>query len=236
MCDPVSMVGAALTAGSMFANNAAQNRVAKARDSAMLAERERQRALDSEATALNDTSRGRYTGFDGQREAKTSELTAFFNAQNQPIEAPPAGEAASGDNIVVREARKQQNKAKAYGDQQGAALAQLRSFGDLLGGISRGQARDAAQVGTIGGFQRGSANVLPFELDAANRKGDSLGTLGGVLGGLGQVGMMAGLSGAGPATFFDVSKPMQGPLRPGQARPNVTQKGLFGANPFSFTG
>ncbi|GJE37638.1 hypothetical protein [Methylobacterium persicinum] len=46
---------------------------------------------------------------------------------------------------------------------------------------------------------RGSASVLPFELNAASHVGDTMKTLGGLAQGWGKVGVSAGLSGVGKA-------------------------------------
>ncbi|AAL44650.1 hypothetical protein EN41_19925 [Agrobacterium tumefaciens] len=61
------------------------------------------------------------------------------------------------------------------------ALGRLRAFGDVLGENSRLQARDASQIGQIGGFKRGSSNVMAYELDAANQKGNGLKLFGDAL-------------------------------------------------------
>lgn len=103
----------------------------------------------------------------------------------------------STSNIVVKEEAKQRDKARALTDQSGAALGELRAFGDVLGTISRDQARDAGAVGQIGGFKSGSSGVLPFELDEAGRAGDGMKLFGDILGGAGSVATGAGLSGGG---------------------------------------
>jgi hypothetical protein len=96
---------------------------------------------------------------------------------------------------VVAEEAKKRGEARAYADQQGNALGDLRSFGDLLGGIGREQARDASEIGQINSFKRGSAEVLPFELEAANGKGKTAQLFGDVLGLGGSLAVGAGLSG-----------------------------------------
>jgi hypothetical protein len=68
MCDPVTIGGIALSAGSMVMNNMAQAKVDKAREGAMTAERIRQNQLDQEAMALNAQSQGRYEDFQGQQD------------------------------------------------------------------------------------------------------------------------------------------------------------------------
>jgi hypothetical protein len=199
MCDPLTIAGVAATAGSMVMNQVAQGKVTKARNGAMEAERIRQKGFDQETDALNLASRERYSDFGEGMEAKATSLGDYFKDQNQAIpqeEGAPTETMPSGSsNIVVQEQKKQNAKAKNFADQQGEALGDLRSFGDYLGGISREQSRDAGQIGTIGGFKRGSQAVLPYELEAANGKGDGLKLFGDLLAAGGSIATSAGLSG-----------------------------------------
>jgi hypothetical protein len=211
----------------MIANNAAQNRVQKARDGAMSAERTRQQGFDAEQAAITDTSRGRYDNFEGQQTDKSTQLGDYFAQQraampNQPGAAVPT----SASNITVREGDKQKAKTAAFGQQQDTALGNLRSFGDLLGGVTREQARDTGQIGEIGSFRRGSQAVLPLELNAANHKGDSLKTLGTVLSTAGSVmSMGAGMAGGAGGLFGSAAT---GPSQLG----GVASQ--FGVGPFSY--
>lgn len=200
MCDPLTIAGIALTAGSTVMNSIAQGKVQKARDDALGAERIRQGALDQEAAALNTGSQDRYQGFEGKRAVKSKELGDYFAGQS--IEADKAAQAAqdqatppSSSNITVQEEAKQRAKADAFTDKTGMALGNLRSFGDLLGGISRDQARDATSIGQIGGFKRGSSGVVPYELDQASHAGDSMKMFGDILNLGGGLAMNSGLSG-----------------------------------------
>jgi hypothetical protein len=201
MCTPLAIAGLALTAGSTVANTIAQGQVTRARNDALAAERIRQGQLDQEAEALNAQSRDRYDDFEGQQGEKASELGQYFTDQkieNSDANAAVAQEQTapqSGSSLTVREEQKQRDKATAFTDQQGEALGNLRAFGDLLGGISRDQARDASQIGQIGGFKRGSSNVIPLELEAANQKGSGMRLFGDVLGLGGSLALNKGLSG-----------------------------------------
>ncbi len=199
MCEPLSIAGAVLTVASIAANQAAASKVAKAREGAMSAERLRQQGYDKEADALNTTSQDRYQDFGGQEAQKAQSLGDYFKAEAAPAETAPTEAPASSSNIIVQEQKKQSGKAQAYTGQQAEALGSLRAFGDLLGGISRDQARDASQIGVIGGFKRGSSEVLPFELAAANNKGNGLKTFADILGGLGTVASFGGAAGMGSA-------------------------------------
>lgn len=145
-----------------------------ARDDALAAERIRQQGYDRETDALNAQSQDRYQGFEGQQDQKATELGDYFQSQADSVAATPdtvgAGALlpASNSAITVANEAGARGKARAYTDQQGAALGNLRSFGDLLGGIGREQARDAISIGQIGGFKKGSSSVLHYELEAAN--------------------------------------------------------------------
>ncbi|MDK4729335.1 hypothetical protein [Rhizobium phaseoli] len=195
MCDPLTIAGVALSGVSTALNAAAQSKIQGARDDAMAAERIRQKGLDQEADALNTTSRDRYQNFEGQQADKSAQLGDYFTGQEV---AQPSAEAAlptTSSNITVQEVNKQKGQAKDFTNRTGTALGELRSFGDLLGDVSRLQARDAGSIGQIGSFKKGSSAVLPYELEAANSKGGGLKLFGDILGGLGGIATSAGLSG-----------------------------------------
>lgn len=199
MCDPVTIAGIALSAGSTLVNSMAQSKVQNARNDAMAAERIRQTGLDKQADALNAQSQDRYEGFEDKQGEKAKSLGEYFTQQE--IAPAPPGDAlpTSASNIVVTNEETEKGKAKEFTDRTGKALGNLRAFGDLLGGISREQARDALSIGQIGGLKRGSSEVLPYELEAANEKGAGLRMFGDILGGVGGIATNAGLSGTGPS-------------------------------------
>lgn len=196
MCDPLTIAGLALTAGSTVATYSANQQVEAARNDALAAERIRQNTLNRESDAINLTSQDRYQDFEGQQEAAATQLGDYFTEQSVP--EPEVGSAlpSSTSNIVVQEEARQRGQARDFTNRTGAALGELRAFGDVLGGISRDQARDASLIGQIGGFKAGSSGVLPFELDEANSAGDGMKLFGDILGGLGSISTGAGLSGA----------------------------------------
>lgn len=205
MCDPLTIAGLALTAGSTVANYAANQKIQSARNDALAAERIRQKGFDREAEAVNATSQDRFTNVEGQVQQEATKLGDYFAGQNATAPAADAMPTTTGSNITVQEEARQRSKAKASTDASGRALGQLRSFGDVLGGISRGQARDAGQVAQIGGFKTGSSGVLPYELEAANSKGAGLQMLGDILGGLGSVAVPAGLMGGAMPSFSGIA-------------------------------
>lgn len=198
MCDPLTIAGLALTAGSTVAGMQAQRQVEGARATALQNEQMRQDTLDREAAALNEASRDRYKNFQGEQQERAKSLGDYLVGeqavgQAAPVDAPAETMPTSASNIVTQEQAKQSAKAKAFTDQQGQALGAMRSFGDLLGETSRATARDAGYLNQTLGFKKGWAGVLPYELEAANQKGAGLRMLGDIMGGLGSVGISAGL-------------------------------------------
>lgn len=202
MCNPAMAIGAVMMAGSLAANNQAQKKVDKARAGAQEAESIRQRMFDEENTTLNTQSQDRYQDYETKQGDKAQDIASFYSANESPSDAPSAIPISDSGNITVqREMAKKSGEALTYGDQQNAALASLRSFGDLLGGIGREQARDASQINLVNSFKQGSANILPLELQAANAKGNNLRLLGSLLQAGGSAGVSAGMGGlVGPDT------------------------------------
>lgn len=222
MCDPLSIAGIVMTAGSTIANTIAANKVDKARADAMAAERIRQGRLDQENAALNETARDRYTDFGSKQEDSASKLSDYFTeneaaaAQNDQ-QAVDAMLPTSGSEITVQEANKQSGLAKAFTDQQGQALGKLRSFGDVLGGIGREQARDAGSIGQINSFKRASSGIVPLELEAANSAGNGMKLFGDILGAGGSLALNSGLKGGPGVSYFP----------PVPTRPMVSSGGLY---------
>lgn len=200
ICDPLTIAGIALTAGSTVANTVAQGQVQRARNDALAAERIRQQGYDRETDALNVQSQDRYQNFDGQQAERGKDLGDYFAGQNieqadgNAAAAQEQSVAPTSSNITMREEQKQRGNAKAFTDEQGKRLGDLRAFGDVLGGIGRLQARDASQIGQIGGFKRGSSAVLPYELEAANSAGGGAKVFGDLLGVAGSFATAKGLS------------------------------------------
>jgi len=200
MCDPITIASAALMAGSLGANMYGQSQVQGARDDASAAERIRQKKFDEEAAALQLQSEDRYKNFEGQQGERATDLSNMYKQTQESVVGAPAApaEAATGSNagsVVAREAAKQKEKTAAFTNQQADAQGGMAAFGDLLGDVSRKQARDAGQIAQIGGFKKGSSQALSYELNAANEEGQGARLLGDILGGLGSMGMMTGLRG-----------------------------------------
>ncbi|WP_439392540.1 hypothetical protein ACRQ5Q_24255 [Bradyrhizobium sp. PMVTL-01] len=181
----------------MFLNNEANDAVNNARAQALNAERGRQQAFDAEAKGVTDQSLGRYANFDQQMGADKDRLKTLFTTPTPGVSTPGYNAAAlpaPGSDLVQREVNNKQALAHAYGIDQADKLAQLRSFGDVMGNIGRGVADDTGRVGQIGSFKKGSEAATQYELDSANRAGNTYKFFGDLLGGAGKVALTAGLS------------------------------------------
>lgn len=204
MCNPLAIVGVALTAASTVANTVAANQVQKARNDALAAERIRQQGYQREADAANLHARTEYQDFGGQQDERGKQLGDYFQQQTidentanqQAAEAQANAVLPDASGIVVAEDKKQADNARDFTNAQATALGNLRSFGDLMGEKGRVQARDAMTVGQIGGFMKGSSSVLPYELEAANNAGRGANFLGDLLGMGSQFALGKGLQGS----------------------------------------
>lgn len=201
MCTPLIIAGIALTAGSMVANNVAQGQIDNARNEVLALEARRQQGFNREVEQLNTQSQDRYVGFEGQQDQRADDLANMFATD---ITDPNNATAIPGSssNIVNRETESQMGAAQGYVDQQSGALADMRSFGDLLGSNSLLQARDATKVGQIGGFKQGSQGIIPLELDEANSAGDGMKMFGDVLRMAGSATTGAGINGGASPSWF----------------------------------
>lgn len=211
MCDPLIIAGLALTAGSAVVNTIAAGDDTRARDAVLAAERIRQNTFDQETAALNTQSQDRFVGFEPQMAEKATSLGDYLASRVGPSTDPnasvPSVLPSSSSGVVNTERDKQTGEAQAFVDQQTGALAGLRSFGDLLGDISLKQGRDARQIGTVGGFKRGSQNVVPLELNEASKAGDNMRLFADILGGAGSATTSYGIGGGtgNLATMFAVT-------------------------------
>lgn len=192
---------------SLYLNPKAQGQVDDARAGVINAERSRQAGFDAENTALNTGAQDRYTGFGGQQAVRGQQLGDYFASGGPAPGAIPGGHSP----LISGEIAKQNGISQMFGDQQSHALGNLRSFGDVMGGISRLQGRDANSIGQINSFKHGSAGVTGLELENANHAGDSTKFWADLIAGAENIAMAAATGGrmTGPAT------PVQYGLSPG---------------------
>ncbi len=172
------LLGGASIGANYIGNQKAQNATA----GAMAAERRRQNKLDEESYALNAAARDRYQGAESQVADKSAELSDMYTeALSQPASRPQAIAPQSDSSVIQNIDATTAESARADGQDRARRLGEFRGFGDFMGDAMRGQARDAGQLGMLGGFKRGSQGVLPLELEGAATKGQGWMMLGDLL-------------------------------------------------------
>jgi len=196
------MLGASLaaTVASSISNSEAASADSSAKSRAFQQASNERRQFDAESKTVTDRERDRYQQAPGQMETRAKTVSDLYKGNS---EATPAAGVTTGaiptsaSNLTVQEGKKQGDKVSAFNTQQGAAAANLRSFGDVFSDVGRGVTQDRGELGTIGSFRQGSASVSPLFFDAASHAGDGSRQMGDLFGGLGRVGMSAALSGGG---------------------------------------
>ena len=208
MClDPISMAvmggSGALMAGGQLANARQQKKVIGARNNALADEQSRQAGYRTEAADAFDKA---LTGFDRPMQdamltKSVADRTASGEATMGEVD-PGYAVTDSAPAMVKTELAKRMVEAVTKGRDDMKRRAKLSAFGDRQFMNGQNLTDSGTKIGTQASFAGGSAGVLPSELGAANALYDP--TLGDILGGAGQIGMFAGLSGAPKklSTFF----------------------------------
>lgn len=198
--DPLTLalLGTALTGGGALAGMFGRNKVEDARAATLATARGLNQGLQTEAGVINDRSADRFTDFGGQQTTRASQLAEMFrhptpDAVPGPTSIAPLPEPSAP--LIAGEVGRQQANIEKFSNHQADTLGQMRAFGDVLGKISRGQARDASSIGQIGGFERGNASVVPAQLNADSHAGDGWSFAGNLLSGGGKVALTSGLAG-----------------------------------------
>jgi hypothetical protein len=233
MCDAVTASIVATIAGSA-AQAAGQAKARKAMEGAQVAERVRQKGFQDQSQSAFSESLAHANPQDqanaqgkaeGERKAAYDAATAEARA---PLEATGRNLAGSQDanRILSSESAARSAQARGYAGQQGAAKAALQGFGDTQLGNALYNARQMQNQGTIGNFMQGSAAVLPYEVDAASHRGDSLKSLGDLLS---MGGAIAGL-GAGAGWWGGADKAAQAAGTLGSAGSNASNLATLGTD------
>lgn len=200
MCEPVSLAllgtGLAATVGSTAMQSSAANQAASARNKALRQEMARQDAYRKQAAQAFDRSLAsqekpvQETQQSQIQQDRQASLTNAVKAANEY--APTTGSAPTEVNTEI--ARKL-HQALTAGRQTAAQLARLGSFDSNQFANRIALNEQANKIGLAADFARGSANVLPYELNAANQEGANLRGFGDILGAAGGLATSAGLSG-----------------------------------------
>lgn len=205
MCFPPAIIaGAALALGGMGMQYVGQRKADKAQSRTFTREQARQKQFQGEQNARFEDSLNssrELTDPNAVADAVAARAASYAEAAKS---AAPAAEgylpgSSSAPSIVATAAQEAGAKADANTASLGQALAQLGGFGDQLQKTNIQIGRDSQTIDQIGGFKRGSMDVLQSELDAAKQKGQTLRTLGGLAQSIGQMALSGGMGGAGGA-------------------------------------
>jgi hypothetical protein len=110
--------------------------------------------------------------------------------------------AGSAPDIVRETAAKRLSEGLAEGKGFAKRLGRFGAFGEQNFQNRLDMNRLGERMGMIGGESRNSAQLLPFELDAANRAGDTMSGFADILGSLGSVAGLGSAVGANPFGGF----------------------------------
>lgn len=230
MCNPRAAALALTAIGTGLRYKANMDRQADMR-SLQRRETERQNNLQKESEqSLRDNQQSyEISNLQSTMDKAASERQAQYAAAE--ASAPRTFEAIPGQtgstNSVVSDAFSRA-MAGAAGDAtaRGALNAQLASFGDALGLKAIENNRRTGNIGMIGSFMQGSANVLPLELQHAMTRTRGAEVLGSLFSGAGSslAGMGAGGGDALVKTGGGISKTKTG----GNTKSGVNFTGIFG--------
>lgn len=200
MCDPMSITGATLALAGTAASAKASSDRAGARSDAMEAEAIRQKRYSDQAGAVWQDSLDQYDepkqtqqlqDVEADRTAKIQESVGLSDGS----EYNPGGSAPA---VVKTEIAKKMGEAMKQGRQDAAGRARMGAFNSSMFNNDMNMADNRRGIGMYGTFARGSSNVLPAELQAANEEGAGWATFGDILSGAGTAAGMAGAAGYNP--------------------------------------
>lgn len=230
MCDPVTAIGLALSAGGTFLQQRDQqrnqDRVTKAKNEAFARNIARNDQSAAEAAALqkNNTNVQGREGFDEQKEVETEKMKQAFN----DIRTQPDYNIGLASNVpknVVIARQQAADEAGAKTDRDVANNAALQAYGGSLFQGGMAQSEFGRLFGNIQDKAAANTRMMPLEINAAANNASKSPSLFPTLmkaagAGLGMFGSAGGsftntIEGARPAANF------MGPM-PGQ-----TSYGLF---------
>lgn len=232
MCfPPLVLAGIALAAGGDGMNYIGQQKAQHAMTNTFNRERERQKGFEQEQVGKfqNSLDSTRQVTDPNAQAAAADKRTAFLSALTRSASPAAGGYAMPGSGNAPQMVATAADAAGAKADAQTAGLAKaLGALGGmddqmLTNNINIG--RNSQDIGQIGGFARGSMDVLQSEMDAAKQKGATWRTLGGLAQSIGSAMLSGGIGGGAGAGG--------GAINPGGAT-----AAFFGGgrNPFAFSG
>lgn len=199
MClPPLLIAGAALALGGAGLNYMGQRKADHAMTRTFSRERSRQDAFekdqiarfeDSLASTGNVADPAAMAAAAAAREKVSSAVTKSAAGSYLPGSAS-ANKIVADHKVVAGKAADGRTGSLAH------ALASLGGVGDLMQQNAINIGRNSGAIDQIGGFKRGSLDVLQSEMDAAKRKGSTLRTLGSLAQTIGSAMISGGAGGA----------------------------------------
>lgn len=186
MCDPVT---AALMITSATATYAGNKKAQRKMEGAVRTEKSRQKAFaEGQQNALDASINNRnYTNsqksIDDAKAALEKDYTANDNgASGFGVDASSPETAAGSSNATVSDSYSRgEGRAKTASKENAVRTAALQSFGNTMQAQQLANTRYAQDSAVLANMAQGSLGVLPYELQAASKAGDSLKTMGQVL-------------------------------------------------------
>lgn len=184
---PLLPLAIALSAGSVLANQYGQNKINKARGTALQADAA-QRALQEKRAAVAADTTLETLASTGAREAGRAKEIAAKAKANQAPTAPgsaptvPLTEVGTSPQLIET-MRTDRAGTRGFANNQADQNAVLAAFGDIMLGnqIAAGRnAQDIRQAGTAANNY--TNNVLPLQLNSANAAGQQYFTLADLMG------------------------------------------------------
>lgn len=208
MCLPVlALAGIGAAIGGTGLKFFGEKKAASAKERTFVKEQDRQKAFGVEQNArFQDSLAQTASVVDPAAVAKAAGAReAVLNAATHS--AGPGADgylpgSASAPSVVNDAAVRAGAASDAATSNLARTLAALGGTTDQLGTTDRGIGRNSMDIAQIGGFRRGSLDVLPAEMTAAAAKGKNLRAIGGLAQ---QIGMAMATSGVGGAASGGLS-------------------------------
>lgn len=179
------------TVGSTVSNVIAQRRIDRERANAVELENIRQRRLQAQADAAQLESEEPFTEAEERQQKETSNLLAALRNVEAPLAPSSPSIAPRAPGIVAGTQAAESGRARAFTRGQAEALADLRGFGQMLFEANRQRLRPAERIAQTARSMQRSADILPLELEAANRAGDTARSIADIFGVVRDLGMAA---------------------------------------------
>ena len=207
---PLLAVGIAMAAASAAMQQRAANQQTDARNKALEAEFDRQEDFRGQAKQVFEAAASGQT-----RDVQDKALRDVEGERLATIEGNIQGgrgvdnfipTSSSAPKVVQSEIGKRIGAALNEGKEQARRVAQLGAFGDQQFNNRVALGRSRGDLASLGSLDAGSANVLPFALNAANQKGHGARTAADILGGLSSAAF-SGAGGGGFSSMFSSQTP-----------------------------